>query len=201
MRNMSVAVTFVFALSFASACAFNSAILRAVFSSETSSNLSPKFGNSLKPVTTTGVEGVAFPFGLFFQSTIVRTFAYVLPATINSPVFSSPPVINKFTTEPFPTSIWLSITRPSAGILVSAFNSSMSAVNKIISSNFSTFSPVFAEIGTIIVSPPHSSGLRLKSVANCAFVRSILAPSLSILFIATIIFAFAASANLIASAV
>ncbi len=46
--------------------------------------------------------------------------------------------------------------------------------------------PVFADTGTIIVSPPHSSG-KTPLDASCVFIFSGFASSESILFIATII--------------
>ena len=70
--NRSDEVTFAEAVSEASACALSNACFLAVFSSFTSIKRSPKFGNSLKPVTVTGVEGVAFPFGFPLKSIIVR---------------------------------------------------------------------------------------------------------------------------------
>ena len=73
MRKRSVEVTLAFAVSFAAAWALRSAIFLAVFSSLASMKRSPKFGKSLKPVIVTGVDGVALPFGLPFQSSIVRT--------------------------------------------------------------------------------------------------------------------------------
>ncbi len=84
---------------------------------------------------------------------------------------------------------------------MSAFKSSMSATSKIMSSSLSIFFPVFALTSTMTVSPPHSSGLSLCSVANCDLTRLASAASLSILLIATTILAFAAWANLIASIV
>jgi hypothetical protein len=66
-----------------------------------------------------------------------------------------------------------------------AFNSFISATSKIISSNSSTQNPVNAETGTIGTSPPQSSATSPAS-ANCHFTKSGFAPSLSILFIATI---------------
>ena len=135
IRRRSEEVTLAEAVSSAMAWALRSAILRAVFSSATSTKRSPKFGKSLKPVTVTGTEGVALPFGFPRKSSIVRTLPKVEPATINSPTLSSPPVTSKFTTEPRPVSMWDSITRPSAGISISALSSSISAVSRIISSN------------------------------------------------------------------
>ena len=64
----------------------------------------------------------------------------------------------------------------------------------------STFFPVFAETGTIIVSPPHSSGMR-PYWESSLFTLSGSAPGLSILFIATIIGTSAFFAWFIASTV
>ena len=60
--------------------------------------------------------------------------------------------------------------------------------------------PVFAEIGTQIISPPHSSITRPCSVSSC-FTLSGFASGLSILFIATMIETSAAFAWFIASIV
>mgnify|MGYP007043249478 CR=1 FL=1 len=65
-----------------------------------------------------------------------------------------------------------------------AFSSIMSAVSRIISSKSSMPCLVWAETGMQGVSPPHSSGTSSYSV-SCSFTRSGLAPSLSILLIAT----------------
>ena len=62
------------------------------------------------------------------------------------------------------------------------------------------FKCFFAEIGTKIVSPPHSSGTSSYSI-NCCLILSILAPGKSILFTATIIGISATFAWLIASIV
>ena len=61
-------------------------------------------------------------------------------------------------------------------------------------------SPVLAEIGQTIVSPPHSSLTRSYSV-SCCFTRSGFAPGISILFMATTMGMFAALAWLMDSMV
>ncbi len=66
-----------------------------------------------------------------------------------------------------------------------------SATNIIISKRSSIPLDVFADIGTVIVSPPQSSGTRLSFETICCFVKSIFALGLSILLIATIIGTFA----------
>ncbi len=66
-----------------------------------------------------------------------------------------------------------------------AFNSFISATNKMISSKSSIPKPVWAETGTTGVSPPQSSGVNPFS-DNWPFTKSGFAPSLSILFTATI---------------
>ena len=61
------------------------------------------------------------------------------------------------------------------------------------SSNRSRFSSVFADTGTMTVSPPQSSASRPRS-ASCCLIRSGCAPGLSILLIATMIGTLAALA-------
>ena len=174
---------------------------RAIFSFFTTVKTSPNCGNSLNPVTVTGVDGPANFSASPRKFASVRTLPYDVPATRKWLGFSWPCSTSRLTTEPRPFSMCASITKPSAGTSVSAFSSSISATNNTISSNLSIFSPVLALIGTIIVSPPHSSGFSWYSLASCALTRSTLAPSLSILLIATTILALALRANLIASTV
>jgi hypothetical protein len=66
-----------------------------------------------------------------------------------------------------------------------AFNSFISATNRIISNNSSTQNPVCAETGIIGTFHHHSSDISHCS-ANCLFTFSGFAHTLSILFIATI---------------
>ena len=134
------------------------------------------------------------------SSNIARTFPYTAPTTKKSPTCRVPFCTSTVATGPRPLSTRDSSTVPLAGASGSAFNSSRSPTSKIISRSFGTFCFVFAETSTITVSPPHSSGINLRS-ASCRFTRSGSAPGLSILLIATMIFVFAACACAIASSV
>ena len=87
---------------------------------------------------------------------------------------------------PFALSSLASITVPFACFLGFAFNSFISATNKTISNKFSILIFCFAEIGTNIVSPPHSSGTSSYSINSC-LIFSTFAPGKSILLTATII--------------
>ena len=93
-----------------------------------------------------------------------------------------------------------SMTIPLAFLLGFALSSSTSAVRRIISRRLSIPSLVCADTGQNIVEPPQSSGISSYSVSSC-LTLSILALSLSILLIATMISIPAAFAWLIASIV
>ena len=177
-----------------------SAIFLAVFSSLTTTNLSPAAGTSESPKTSTGIDGPADLIFLPISSNIALILPYVDPTKIESPTCKVPFWINNDATAPLPLSNLASITVPLDFLLGSAVNSCISAVKRIISSNESRFSPVFAETGTQIVSPPQSSDTKPCSVNSC-LTLSTFAPGLSILFIATIIGTLAALQWLIASLV
>ena len=93
-----------------------------------------------------------------------------------------------------------SITIPLAFLSGLALSSRTSAVRRIISRRLSIPSLVCADTGQNIVDPPQSSGISSYSVSSC-FTLSILALSLSILLMATIISIPAAFAWFIASTV
>ena len=178
----------------------SSAIALACFSVSKAINLSPAFGVVESPVISTGIEGVArtiFCPKSFFR---VLTLPLAVPTTIGSPNLKVPFWISKVTTLPICLSIWLSKTAPVAYLFGLAFNSCISAINKIFSSNSPTPSPVTADILLTKVSPPHSSGVRPASTSP-VITLSILASGLSILLIATMIGTFAALAWSIASLV
>ena len=122
------------------------------------------------------------------------------PATMLSPTLNVPFCTNKVATGPRLRSKLASITVPLAGRSGLAESSSTSATRRIISSNSSRFSPLSALTGTIVVSPPQSSGTRPCSVSSC-LILSGLDSGLSTLFIATINGTSAALAWLIASLV
>ena len=85
---------------------------------------------------------------------------------------------------PRPLSMRASMTVPRAARFGLALSSWISASRTRFSSSASTPSPVLAEIGQTIVSPPHSSGTRPYSV-SCCLMRSGFAPWTSILLMAT----------------
>ena len=116
---------------------------------------------------------------------------------ILSPTRRLPFCTNTVHTGPRPLSSLASITTPWLGL---AFNSITSATSKIFSSKSSIPWRCLADTGTIITSPPHSSGNKPCS-ANCCLTWSGLAPGLSILLMATIIGTLADFAWLIASIV
>ena len=101
---------------------------------------------------------------------------------------------------PRPRSSLASMTAPFAARFGFAFSSCISARMTRFSSRLSMPSPVFAEIGQTMVSPPHSSLTRSYSV-SCCFTRSGFAPGISILLTATTMGMFAAFAWLIDSIV
>ncbi|GFI63970.1 hypothetical protein IMSAG117_01387 [Lactobacillaceae bacterium] len=173
---------------------------RAVFSSSNVIKRSPESGTSFRPVISTGVAGVAFLIERPRASVIVRTRPKVLPTTIGSPTCNVPCCTSNEATEPLPLSSRASITEPAPCCLALAFNSSISASSKIISSNSSKFLLNLAEISTKIVSPPQLSGISSYS-DNCSMTWFGLAPGLSILLTATMIGTLAALAWLIASIV
>ena len=105
---------------------------------------------------------------------------------ITSPALSVPFSTKSVATGPLPLSSLASITVPFASLFGLALSSFTSATSSTFSSSSSIPMPVFADTGTAITSPPHSSTTSSCSV-SCCFTLSGSAPSLSILFIATII--------------
>ena len=131
---------------------------------------------------------------------MARTLPTAIPATITSPAWSVPFCTSKVAMGPRPLSSLASITVPLAVRSGLAFSSCISATSKMVSSNLSMPIFVLADTGTQITLPPHSSGTSSCSVSCCS-TRSGLAPSLSILLMATIISTPAALAWLMASMV
>ena len=162
-----------------------SATSRALRSLSTTNTSSPEFGIPDKPSTSTGVDGPASLRTLPWSLTICLTFPYSRPAIIISPFFKVPDCTKMVVTLPRPFSKRASNTVPFAGPLITAENSNTSAVKVIASSNASIPSPVCAETGTIITSPPQSSEIT-SCVESTCLILSRSAPSLSILLIATI---------------
>ena len=111
-----------------------------------------------------------------------------------------PWLITVVATGPRPTDRWLSMTLASSKPSGSARRSSISATSRIISSRSSTPSLLIAEMGTVTVSPPQSSGVKPRWARSfITFFKS--AFGLSILLIATIIGMSAARMWSIASTV
>ena len=177
-----------------------SPIRLACFSSLNTTNLSPACGTSLIPVISTGVEGPAVLIRWPKSLTIARILPYVLPTTSESPTLSVPFWTNNEADGPRDLSNSASITVPTAFFSGLAFNSCTSEVNTIISNKSSIPSPLNAESGTKIVSPPQSSGIKPYSVNSC-ITRSGFEVGLSILFTATIVGTSASLAWFIASIV
>ena len=123
-----------------------------------------------------------------------------VPAIITSPDFKVPFCTRSVATGPLPLSSLASTTVPLASLSGLALSSLTSATRRMFSRSSSIPIPVFAETGTAITSPPHSSTTRDCSV-SCCLTLSGSAPSLSILLIATIIETPAAFAWLIDSIV
>ena len=186
--NRSLRLTFAFALNcssfvFSRRCSASS---RAMRSSSTAANSSPDSGTSARPMISTGTDGPADFTFLPLSSVIARTRPTAVPAMTMSPLCSVPFCTSTVATGPRPRSSFASMTRPFARRFGFALSSFMSATSSRFSSRSSRPSPVTAETGTQITSPPHSSGTRLYLVSSC-FTLSGFAPGLSILFIATTI--------------
>src|SRR5574344_229666 len=172
----------------------------ASFSEEKAWKGSPASGTSCKPVITTGVEGTAL-LTLFLNSLVILlTLQKQFPTTKQSPTWRVPFWTNKVAFAPSFLSMADSITEPLANFEGFAFNSFNSATKRMFSNRSSI--PIFflAEIGFMMVSPPHSSGTKPKE-DNSDITFSGLAPGLSILLMATIIGTLAARAWSIASLV
>ena len=173
---------------------------RARRSSDTALKMSPPTGTSPRPVISTGTLGPASFTRRPRSSIMERTRPTVVPATMVSPAWRVPFCTSTVATGPMPLSRRASMTVPLAARSGLAFSSIMSAVSRIISSKSSMPCLVWAETGMQGVSPPHSSGTSSYSV-SCSFTRSGLAPSLSILLMATMMDTPAALAWLMASTV
>ena len=119
---------------------------------------------------------------------------------MESPTWRVPFCTSKVATGPLVRSRLASMTVPFASRSGLAESSSISETRRIISKSPSKFSPFRALTGTIMVSPPHSSGISPKSDNSC-LMRSGLASGLSTLLIATTMGTPAALAWLTASRV
>ncbi len=177
-----------------------SAASRALRSSATANTSSPAFGTPDKPSTSAGIDGPASLIACPVSSNIARTRPNSWPASNMSPWCSVPSWTNTVATGPRPLSSADSTTTPRQRRSGEAFSSRTSACNTIESSSWSTPSPLIAETGTKISSPPHSSATT-SSLASSARTRSGSASGLSILLTATIKGTFAARACWMASLV
>ena len=101
-----------------------------------------------------------------------------------SPVFNVPFWTRTVMIGPRPLSRRASMTAPLAARFGLAFSSCTSARMTRFSSRLSIPIPVLAEMGQMIVSPPHSSLTRSYSV-SCCLILSGFAPTVSILLMAT----------------
>ena len=171
----------------------NVAICRAFAASPTAWNESPGEGSDSRPSSSTGVDGPA-TLRLRPRSSInARTLPTTGPAITLSPTRSVPSCTSTVATGPRPRSSLVSITVPIALRFGLALKSSISVTSRIISSSPSRFCFFLADTSTKTVWPPHSSGIRPSSVSWRLTVSG-LAPGLSILLTATMIFTFAAFA-------
>ena len=109
-----------------------SATLRAVFSSVLS-KISPAWGTSLRPKTSTGVEGRAFLTFSPRSLTMARTLPKLVPAIMVSPMCRVPRCTKTVATGPRPLSNCASMMVPCAGRFGLAFSSCISATKRIIS--------------------------------------------------------------------
>mmetsp|Transcript_13700 Transcript_13700/g.23504 ORF Transcript_13700/g.23504 Transcript_13700/m.23504 type:complete len:349 (-) Transcript_13700:1421-2467(-) len=165
-----------------------------------SSNSSPASGTPLRPRTSTADEGPASWTLLRPSPNIARTLPYTVPQTTVLPTRSVPFWTSSDATEPISLSTRPSMQVPFAALDGLAKRSSTSETREIISSRVSMPSPLMALIGTMTVEPPQSSGMRPCSVSSCLTLSG-LAPSLSILLMATTMGTRAAWACLMASIV
>ena len=120
--------------------------------------MSPASGTSVSPIISTGVDGPADFTFLPFSFVIALILPIDEPTIIVSPTSSFPLCTSIVAIAPFDLSSLASITTPFACLFGFAFSSRTSASNNTISNNWSIFMLFLAEIGTHIVSPPHSSG-------------------------------------------
>mmetsp|Transcript_37977 Transcript_37977/g.63861 ORF Transcript_37977/g.63861 Transcript_37977/m.63861 type:complete len:275 (+) Transcript_37977:634-1458(+) len=157
---------------------------RAIASVAHTSKVIPAVGTSLRPRICTGVEGPASSMGWPLSPSSALTRPYMDPLSTASPTLKVPACTSSVAVGPRALSRNPSITVPTAGLFGLALSSASSATSASVSSSESMPSPVCADTGMTGVSPPHSSGRRLYSASICLH-RSMLAPSLSILLMAT----------------
>mmetsp|Transcript_16890 Transcript_16890/g.50429 ORF Transcript_16890/g.50429 Transcript_16890/m.50429 type:complete len:263 (-) Transcript_16890:1593-2381(-) len=161
------------------------AALRASVSSAHTKNSSPAVGTALRPDIWTASEGVADSTSPV-DSVSVLTLPKAQPATTTSPTRRVPACTSSVATAPLRLSRCASMMVPRAARLGFATSSATSACSRISSSRSSTPCPCFAEIGTIGMDPPHSSGMTPMSASSC-LTRSGAASGLSTLLMAMMI--------------
>mmetsp|Transcript_10027 Transcript_10027/g.18938 ORF Transcript_10027/g.18938 Transcript_10027/m.18938 type:complete len:328 (-) Transcript_10027:690-1673(-) len=181
-------------------CICSSAFCLASFSDSNTSKRSPAVGTSFSPRNCTGKDGVAY--STFSPRSLVmeRTRPQAPLHTMMSPTARVPFCTSTVATAPLLRSKWASTTVPVAPAWGLALSSATSAVSRIISRRSSMPSPFLALMGTMGVSPPHSSLTRPYS-ASSPLIFSMLAPSLSILLMPTMMGTLAAWQWAIASRV
>ena len=146
--------------------------------------IAPLSGVPDQPMTRAGVPGGASLTGLPWSLKSARTLAHWAPHTRASPTRRVPRCTMTVASGPRPTSTWDSTIVPLASALGLALSSRTSVWSKITSRSSLTPVPLTAETGTVIVSPPQSSG----AIWRCCIwplTMSRLAPLTSILFTAT----------------
>ena len=173
--------------------------MRASVSESHTSNVSPAVGTASSPNKRTARDGPASSTPPA-ASAMVRTLPWVVPATTMSPGRRVPAATMTVAQGPERRSRWASMTVPAAGRDGLADSCSSSATRAMVSNKSSTPVPFLAEMLTHGTSPPHSSHTTPASDSS-RLTRSGLAPSLSILLMATMMGTPAALAWEIASTV
>mmetsp|Transcript_12109 Transcript_12109/g.52048 ORF Transcript_12109/g.52048 Transcript_12109/m.52048 type:complete len:338 (-) Transcript_12109:624-1637(-) len=161
-----------------------SAASRASASLSITSNSSPAMGTPPRPMICTGVDGPASSSLFPYASAMARTLPQCAPTSTASPILNVPVCTKSVAMAPLCLSRYASTTVPRALRSGFATSSSTSATSATVSRSLSTPVPCLAETWIIGTSPPHSSHTH-SSAASSSLTRSGLAPSLSILFTAT----------------
>ena len=184
--SSSVVLEFLARISCLTFCCLWCAISFAWLDFLTALNWSPATGTSDSPRISTAVAGPAFFSFSPLLLVIRRILPEQVPATTLMSDFSVPLSTSRDAIGPLALSSLASSTVPIASLSGLAFSSSTSACSKIISSRLVMPSPVFADTGTLMTSPPQSS-TRTPFSARSFLTISGFAPGLSILLMATMI--------------
>ncbi len=142
-------------------------IARASLSDSHTWNKSPALGSSFKPKTRAGCDGPAASICLFMKSNIAFIFPLAFPAAIASPFNNVPFWIRRVAIIPLLLSTSATMTVPMTVPFGFARILLLSAMSRIASSRSSIPVFFFAETGTIIVSPSHSSEISPASATCC----------------------------------